>query len=185
VLDNVESWESIAAYWPTSSLSGGSIIVTCQKPGNLLYWAKNEISITHFDKQTGSEFLLRLLGRKDLKEDEDMDAQEITELVDGLPLFLTHISGHITQTQSSIHEYLENFRRSSSFWGTRHAGANWMYERTVDTVFDVALSKLSDGARHLVNVLSFLNPDGVPEKILFPEEADNDLDYLECAVQQG
>lgn len=48
-----------------------------------------------------------------------------------------------------------------------------MYERSIDTVFDVAFAKLSTGARHFIYVMAFLNADGVPEKLLFPEDVSH------------
>ena len=92
----------------------------------------------------------------------------ISKLVGGLLVFLTHISGHIRQSQSSLDEYLDALQRSSSVWQGRHGGTNWMYERSIETVFDVALSKLLPGARHLIYVMAFLNPDGVPETTPLP-----------------
>lgn len=180
ILDNVEDWKSISVYWPTFCVCRASIIVTSQKPADLLPWANCEIAIRHFDQQSGSSFLFSHLGKEKADKAEEHDAEEISKLVDGLPLFLTHISGHITQTQSSLKEYLNVFQASSSIWRGRHGGSNWMYERTVDTVFDVALAKLSTGALHLLYVMAFLNPDGVAEKILFPDDVDQRPAYLSC-----
>lgn len=55
-----------------------------------------------------------------------------------------------------------------------------MYERSIDIVFDVALTKVSIGARHLIYILAFLNADGAPEKLFFPEEIGDRFPYLDC-----
>lgn len=152
--------------------------MTCQTPGDLLAWATHKIALKHYNVETGASYLLWQLGIEASDGTQREDAREISELVDGLPVFLTHIGGHIAQSQSTLREYLKLFHQSSDIWQDRHSSANWMYERAISAVFDVALSRLSTGARRLVYVLSFLNPDGVPEKLLFPEDAGERLTYL-------
>ena len=149
VLDNVEDRESIAVYWPTSCICNGSIIVTCQKPAELIPWANCDIPITHFDESVGAQFLLACLGIKNSDRTQEEDAHAISTLVRGLPVFLTHIRGHIRQSPSSLDEYLNAFPRSSSIWRGRHGVTKWMYERSIDTIFDVALFKRLPGARLL------------------------------------
>jgi hypothetical protein len=41
VFDNVESWDDIAVYRPSSTDSSGSIIITTQKPADILPWSNN------------------------------------------------------------------------------------------------------------------------------------------------
>lgn len=41
-----------------------------------------------------------------------------------------------------------------------------LYERTLQTVCDVALSELSDDAENLLEILAFLNPDEIPEAMV-------------------
>jgi len=75
-------------------------------------------------------------------------------------------------------EYLKAFRASSNLWQNKSEDANWQYDKTVGTVFDVALAELSTNARHLLYVLAFLNPDGVAESCLFPNNDAQRLEYL-------
>ena len=77
-----------------------------------------------------------------------------------------------------MREYLQLFQDSSDIWEEESGGANWMYERAVYTVFNVALAELSDGGRRLIYVLASLNPDGVQERILFPNMEEDQINYL-------
>ncbi|KAI8938779.1 hypothetical protein NX059_004643 [Plenodomus lindquistii] len=126
-----------------------------------------------------------MLDAKDPAPHEVEEAREISKLVDGLPVYLSHISGHISQTQSTLAEYLRSVNRSSSIWTSRQHPGNWMYERTIDTMFDVALNELSPAARRLLYVLSFLNPDGVAEKIIFPDAERQGLEFLQFDTEDS
>ena len=159
--------------------------MTCQRPAELIAWASCDIPITHFDENVGARSLLDCLGIPNSDRTQEENAQAISKLVDWLPVFLTHISGHIRQSQSSLDEYLDAFQRSGSVWRGRHGGTNWMYEHSIETVFDVELFKLLPGARHLIYGMAFLNPDGVPGKLLFLDNIDSRLTYLKCAEEQG
>jgi hypothetical protein len=145
----------------------------------------SKLPLQHFSAENGADFLLWQLNMNTPNDTEKDDAREISKLVDGLPLFLTHIGGHIAHSQSSLHEYLMLFHKSSDIWQDRHGSANWMYERAISAVFDVALAELSSEARHLVYVLAFLSPDGVPEKLLFPEDSSLRLEYIGCFDQRA
>ena len=122
--------------------------------------------------------MLWQLKISDATEAQLVEARKIAKLVDGLPIYLAHISGQISQSQLSMREYLLLFQDSSDILQGKGGGTNWMYEKAIDKVFDVALAELSDGARRLINVLSFLSPDGVPETALFPSQIEHQFDYL-------
>jgi hypothetical protein len=180
VFDNVESWDSISTYWPSTCTTRASIVVTTQKPADMTPWSGHDINLEHFDVNQGAEFLLDRVKINKPTAIEVDEAQSIVKLVDGLPVFLAHIAGHITQSQSSMREYIQLFHESSDIWQMTDGGANWMYERAVNAVFDVALAELSEPARRLVYTMAFLNPDGVPERLLFSGQNGDELEYLQC-----
>lgn len=181
VMDNLVDYETVATIWPTTSRNGGAIIVTTQKPGNLCPWADSEIVLHPLSAEEGSEMLLSQVesktGTPSLSGDKTELAKEISDSVCGLPLWISHISGFILQSQCTLSECLEIYRSSNAFLDKSER--IWMYERTSGAVFDLAFSKLTEDAKNLLYILAFLNPDGMPESMFSLDSLDNSLGFLD------
>ena len=176
VIDNIElSWGEMAPFLPKfPTAERCAIIATTRQPAKLNDWAHYQTSPPPFEPDDGSKFLLSVVRRTEIATDHDSvheHAREISERVGGLPLFLILAAGYIDISQCELGEFLDAFDKSINVWEGTPSGRNWMYERTVDTMYDMALSKLSEDAKKLVNVLAFLNPEGVPEQILCTDKA--------------
>ncbi|KIM98634.1 hypothetical protein OIDMADRAFT_56981 [Oidiodendron maius Zn] len=178
VFDNVETWDDIIVYWPSSTDSSSSIIITTQKPADVLPWSNNIVQLLPFDKPAGSSLLLtRFKGDESTEEEKDL-ASEITHIVGGLPLYLNQATGFMKISQCSLAEYLAMLQKSSSIPENSTADKNLGYDKPLNAAFDVALTKLSDNARNLLYILAFLNPEAVPESMIFSDHSDNDLAFL-------
>jgi hypothetical protein len=177
VFDNVEDYESIAPYWPSVSKTQASIIVTTQKQGSLIRWTTHKIHLTPFKPEDGTSFLMKQLDI-DPNDSEREQAEEISDLVQGLPLTLNYVSGYIRNSGCSMLEYLEMHHESSNLWEGDNESDNWMYERTQATVFDIAFARLSEDATKLLRILAFLNPEGVPECMLISDHSEDHLQFL-------
>ena len=136
----------------------------------------HEFDLKDLDREEGSALFFKYLGRKpsdDGKEEEI--ARQLSEQVDGSPLALATIGGYICESGSSVEEFLDSFKRSSKVWGASAGGQTKQYKGTLETVFELALEKLPEDARHLIRLLAFLNPDRIPEDLFVVEQHDKKL----------
>jgi hypothetical protein len=189
ILDNIElNWGEMAPFLPKfPTAEKCAIIATTRQPAEMNDWAHHQISPPHFEPDDGSKFLLSVIRRTEIATDHHStrkQAREISERVGGLPLFLILAAGYIDISQCELGDFLDAFDKSINVWEGTPGGRNWMYERTVDTMYDMALSKLSEDAKKLVNILAFLNPEGVPEQILCTDKAKAYIPALEQPKDQ-
>lgn len=187
VMDNLEEIDTVASIWPTTSISGGSIIVTTQKPCDSLKWADFDLPLYPLSGSSGSELLLTqvptYLHDENVEELQEL-AMEMSNAVGGLPLWLNALGGFIAQSQCTLAECMELYKASSAPLDLGIKAGNWAYERSPSTVFDLAFSRLSDDAKTMLYILAFLNPDGVPENILSVESPSADIAVLDQSNRQ-
>jgi hypothetical protein len=106
-------------------------------------------------------------------DDTDRAAAKVlaTEL-GGLPLALTQAAGFVRASALTLAKYLQLYR-------DRHAellaeGRPTDYPHTVATTWQLAMDRLTEPARDMLNVLTFYAPDAIPVHLIFA-----DLDELE------
>ncbi|CAI7622461.1 unnamed protein product [Penicillium glandicola] len=174
IFDNVVSFQSIRPYWPT--FMHGSVIVTTQNQ-NLKHSSTFSIHLTPLSDNEGGKLLLQYLKSEDGERtsffNEVDNASIISKELEGLPIAIAHVAGYIGQTGRSLSYFLEKFRerRSASLiWAMDSRDSTTLhYERTLDAVWDLALSTLGPEARSTLDILAMLNPDCVPEEMFLAE----------------
>ncbi|KAH7000615.1 hypothetical protein EDB80DRAFT_114451 [Ilyonectria destructans] len=174
IFDNVIDFTSIKTYWP--AYPHGSVIVTTQNRV-LKHSSTFSIHLTPMTEEEGAHLLLRYLDHKDEQSNvflNDMEnARAISKELEGLPIAIAHVAGYIDQLGRPLSYFLEQFRerRSASIvWlMDSRTSTTPQYDRTLDTVWDFALSALGEEARSLLDVLAMLNPDSIPEEMLLGE----------------
>ena len=174
VFDNVKDWDSISTYWPMTSKGRISIIVTAQKEVD---WTDTKICIDTLSPEVGSSLLLKQLGIDDDGPDKDL-AEEISQSVGGLPLWLNQVGGFIQFSKCSLSDYRDSHQSSSNLLGQEKIGENWRYERSITAVFDNAIQQLEDDTTDLLYLLTFLNPDETDEEMLLSDHASCELAFL-------
>lgn len=106
-----------------------------------------------------------MTGLKVPSASDSEDALAISRAFGGLPLALTQVGGFIAQRKMALHEFLPLYEKYSSKIDCRKTPGS-DYEYTLGTVWDVSFGKLPEESTRLLSVLSFLDPDGIPEDIL-------------------
>jgi hypothetical protein len=115
---------------------------------------------------------------------EDHQPRIVSELVGGLPLAIAHIAGYANSSNSSLQDFIDAFkdsRCSSKLWSGPPGASTFQYEKSLAIVFDVALGALATDARELIDCLAFLNPDSIPEEMVFRERDKTSLTKLEMS----
>lgn len=165
VFDNVVKRDTIQPYIPCSTQ--GSIIITTQA-AEIQNMTTSSIDLQGLSSdQEGVEMLIHYLQSKEVATE---DAKTVIDLVGEIPLAIAHAAGVINQTGCSLKEFITAIKERSqraTIWSSKPSTI-LNYERSFTAVFDIALETLSAGAREVLECLAFLDPNGIPEVMIFP-----------------
>jgi hypothetical protein len=128
-------------------------------------------------EEEGISLLLRLTGRES-DEDDVKQAPDVVRVLGRYPLAIAQMSGVILARDLSFNEFLELYseeteRREILGISEGQSASLRRYNQTLGTVW--ALDDLKEG-RALLQVISFLDPDSIPESLLEKNPACDDWD---------
>lgn len=167
-------------YIPYNKFGGGAVLITTQSP---LFRPVTDIftkiQLSSLSEEESSKLLFVYLERQARDEEELDTAREIFKIVGGLPLAIATIGGYIYGGQTSTADFLAQLKNTNKVWqATSEDQLVQGYDKTLGTVFDIALSSLKPNSRALLNILAYLNPDRVPEEMLLERHKDPQLEFL-------
>lgn len=170
VFDNVDDLKALtdSEYIPRNPVSQGGMIITTQ----IQYFKQMtdvflDLPLESLDTRASFDLFFRTMyrSRESITENDEDTVYEILNIVGGLPLAITTIGGHINQTDLTLSEFLRELKESNNSWSISGEFFVENYEKTLRTVFDIVLKKLESGARSLLHILAFLNPDCISEEM--------------------
>lgn len=177
VFDNVEQAGTLEDFWPKEA--AGSVLVTCRNPlvKNSIYLRNAGAIVPELSIEEGTSLLLRLTGRGSDVDDVKL-APEVVRTLGRYPLAIAQMAGVILAREFSFSEFLELYceereRREMLGISEGQSAALRRYNQTLGTVW--ALDDLKEG-RALLQVISFLDPDSIPESLLEKNPACSDWD---------
>src|SRR5439155_25498770 len=98
-------------------------------------------------------------------EPEDKAAREIVEELGYLPLAIEQAAAFLREASRNIFDYLDIYRENRKEHHSRKSKANkTYYKETIDTTWRISFQQIEKNnidASKLLNLLAFLNPDGV------------------------
>jgi tetratricopeptide (TPR) repeat protein len=173
VFDNVSDSGSLEKFWPLGER--GRILVTTRNVGLLCPYTTYLEPIIPFSDNEGVDCLLGFLP-DDLRQDAKRSPEIISELVSelgALPLALFQAASFICQTRCPISKYLSLFKDSTHCAALLDLGEhmNNACKTSVGATFKLAyesVGSLNRKSRELLDMLSWFNPDKIPEDILNP-----------------
>lgn len=174
VFDNADDLTDLKTAWPTAIR--GSILVTTRDLTVATSLVTTHVSVDALGDEEGSRLLLKALDLHDSAPDDRQHAVAITKTFGGLPLALAQIGGFIKQRKLSLNEFLPLYERNSSKIDARKTPGS-DYEHTLSTVWNVSLEKLTETSTCLLNLLSFFEPDVIPEDILLQGSRNMDDEF--------
>jgi hypothetical protein len=161
VFDNVDEPDELEDYWPLDG--SGCVLFTSRDPytKDSRYLATRGADLLPFEIDEASKFLSKLTKK-------DGDSTSVVGRLGYLPLAITQMAGVIVRRGLSFNEFLQNYDEEEShlemFEHAVHPKARRSdYTHTLASVW--ALGTLKHGAI-LLDTISFLDPDGVHERIL-------------------
>ncbi|PVH86757.1 hypothetical protein DL98DRAFT_643137 [Cadophora sp. DSE1049] len=167
IFDDAESTAMLRQFWP--ACTQGAIIVTSQDPA-LSIMIKESIHLSPLSLEEGSSLIQKILQRGALEKEE---AQELSDLLGGLPLAITHFAGAILRSQCPISQISHSFverAQSSRVWAVDDSGSvSRGYEHTLNTVWDVSIQRLSQESTRLLELIAFIEPDRIPVDMFIKE----------------
>jgi AAA ATPase domain/Tetratricopeptide repeat len=154
VLDNVPAAPAADSLVPPAG--PGHVLITSQATT----WPdpKTLIPVRPLDLEASVELLTSLSLDHDRESAEALAAE-----LDGLPLALAQAAGFIRTNAIDLATYLRLYRSTDLHQDGRPAD----YPHTVATTWQLAMDRLSESARFMLNVLAFYAPDAIPVHRLF------------------
>jgi hypothetical protein len=170
VFDNVEEASTIQNFWPAGTR--GAIIVTSQN-SQLVHLTQDDIDLQPMPSKEGSALIQRYLRRGG---SEQAAAEGLSKELGGLPLAISHFAGYVANSRCTIEQISESYRqryKSSQIWIASPTASTSGYAHTLATVWDLTWRRLSSDARKLLELMAFLNPDSMPERLFIGPGFDN------------
>ena len=173
IFDNVDDPKMMGKFIPT--LCKGHVLLTtrCQSVGPHI----QNIEVTTLKYQEGVLFLLRRAKRIalnetsiDTSEPAYTAAQQVYDLLDGLPLALDQAAAYIDETQICFQDYLDLYAtHRTALLQMCESGSEKQYPFSVATTWLLSFERiesLNSSAADLLRLLAFLHPDSIPDVLL-------------------
>ncbi|EGC47733.1 conserved hypothetical protein [Histoplasma capsulatum var. duboisii H88] len=174
VLDNADDLSIIEPFWPTSD--HGAVLVTSQNPASGYQLANMGMETKPFSPQESSTYFCEQLGGIGVQENE---ARQITESFGHHTLTIKQMASCIRESKCSISQFREPYADSTKrrqLLATPNEFSAPGYSHTTATAFGVTFSKLSIDSLCTLGMLSFFDPDRIPETLL--EDKQNRIPHL-------
>jgi hypothetical protein len=126
-------------------------------------------------KKEGSELIRKHLRRGG---SEDEAAQKLSVELGGMPLAIAHFAGYVSRSQCSLDQILESLQdrlKCSQIWAQKNPTSFSGYNRTLETVWDLAFRRLTADAREILEIIAFLEPDYIPEEMFVGQELSEEI----------
>ena len=176
VYDNADNLDVLHEWLP--EFGPGCILVTSRRPlfKESAHILKQGIDLEPFSTQAGGEMLRKLSMREGEANALDVSAR-IVDNLGGHPLAIFHMSAIIREKHLTLQDFEDWYSADSKYLhNLKHTNMSANYQHTLGTVF--AIERMSTRARILLNVLSILDPDKIPEEILMDGAQEIELkDY--------
>lgn len=187
IYDNIQDCKILEQYWPRATK--GAIIMTSRNPGVARHFANvpARIEVLPFSLHDGENFLLSLLQDNENRcssEEDRETASKISQAVGNLPLALSLVGSYISSTGMSSKRFLDtnrHFERNFLFNEATRLWDTQSYQNSINTTWIMNTSPpgskpvLDNDTLSLIQMLAFLDGDGVPLSLFLAKERDDML----------
>lgn len=172
ILDNVEDFAMLADVLP--SQSNGCILLTTrvQAMGTLA----DRITLEQMEPNEGTLFLLRRAKSvernvllEEVPEAWRVQAGDISQTLDGLPLALDQAGAYIEETGCRLSDYLAYYHQYQAALLARRGSDALYHPDSVTTTFTLSferVERISPAAADLLRLCAFFPADVIPEELL-------------------
>ncbi|KAK1241228.1 hypothetical protein MKX08_001202 [Trichoderma sp. CBMAI-0020] len=145
-------------------------------PASEYQLANNGIEVKTFSPEESTAWFCQQLGRSTVLDEE---ARKITESFGHHTLTIKQMASYIRESQCTISQFQEAYADSTKrqqLLATPNELSAPGYAHTTITAFAVTFLKLGINALHTLGILSFLDPDRIPEELL--EDTEDRVPFL-------
>jgi GTPase SAR1 family protein len=173
VFDNADDLAILTEYWPINGV--GSLLMTSRDPlAKRHMYSGDGIDLEGFNTENAAAFLQHLAeGKLDVNHD---DVVHLADRIQGLPVLLVAITSMMEALGLSVQEFLEYYEErqfQSDIYKLKIEDGDKNEQRSF---FDIlAFENFDVEALRLLEMLSLLDPDSIPEFLLTPSKDDMDL----------
>lgn len=158
VFDNCDEksvLEGLKQYFPNT---GGHILVTSRRD-DAINLVAHGVEVKGLEEEEAVDLLLKHARISNPSDEELVHARQIIKKLDGLALAVDLAGGFIRQQRSSLETYVQEYEQRNAavlekLFKQQKTGT---YPNTVFTAWDLSISKMTEGARQLIYLLSFLD----------------------------
>lgn len=174
VFDNADSLSVLDEFWPLTGR--GSVLLTSRDPvAKTSFYTENcGIDLSKFSLEDTVTFL-RSLTKSTTDSDNGQALTLIAKVLDGLPLGIEQLASIIRRLRVNyadfLHLYEKEGKRLHEMFPEQE---QTKYQHSLATVW--SSQQFSQGSETLLQVLSILDPDSVPESLLTENLATIDLE---------
>jgi adenylate kinase family enzyme len=173
VFDNADDLVTLTEYWPINGV--GSLLITSRDPlAKRHMYSGDGIDLEGFDSENAAAFLQHLAkGKFELNHN---DIVRLANRIQGLPVLLVAITSMMEALELSAQEFLEYYEErqfQSDIYKLKIEEGDKSLQRSF---FDIlAFENFDVQALRLLEMLSLLDPDSIPEFLLLPQKEDIEL----------
>ncbi|KAM5487384.1 hypothetical protein MaudMau93_004652 [Microsporum audouinii] len=164
IFDNADDPMILKDYWPQGS---GSILVTSRDPlaKDIFTRRSTGVDLGPLSREDSLRLFKQLTAISG--ESEDSTAQQISDALGGVPLAISQMAAIIRRKDLTLSEFFELYKNQegeSCLYARKSEIKLITYRHSLSTVW--AIEKLNYQARHLLELISFLDPDIIREDLL-------------------
>ncbi|KAK2811685.1 hypothetical protein FQN50_002031 [Emmonsiellopsis sp. PD_5] len=164
IFDNADDLTILADYWPQGS---GSILVTSRDPlAKSMFTSRlSGLDLGPLSQQDSLSLFNHLTAIS--SEPEDDTAQQISDVLGGIPLAISQMAGIIRRQDLTLSEFFELYtdhEEKTGLYKTKFDTNLVTYRHSLSTVW--AVEKLELPARQLLQLIAFFDPDTIGEDLL-------------------
>jgi hypothetical protein len=182
VYDNAEDPMILQEFWPLAGR--GQALITTRNSHVSFEFADTRMEIANWDHEKGLQFLFHLLqtdSAQDLEDTEITSAHQLADKLRGHALAISAMAGVIHRRAWSITEFMEFYNR--------HQSQVLLRTPAIKALWDISFKSLDSQSHAILAVMSFIEPDSIPQALFEPEDT-TDLpsslafcsDGLRCAA---
>ncbi len=172
ILDNVEDLTTIQDFIPMAPQGHILLTMRAQVAGTLA----DCIELEKMQMDEGALFLLRRAHiirqdatLTDASNADYIEARDICQVLDGLPLALDQAGAYIEETASGLFDYLKRYRSQRTLLLERRGSGLSEHPDPVATTWLLSFQQVeqsNSAAAALLKLCAFLQPDGILEEII-------------------